>query len=309
MSDSDLSPTPAGGAAAQANRSGAPRPVTIVCDSSIPITRAEAASLGCVVVSMHYLVDGVRHAERYEGENEKYDALFRNAKILSTEAVFQSAFHDEFRRVLERGSDVLCITMSSRLSGTYRSAVDARKQLLGEGVAVERIVVVDSWTTSGGLDFMVRRARRLVTGGATLGEAAAELERTRALQGIAFTVPRLDVLRRSGRLGAMRRAVAGKLDRYLIMVLDKGGIRDTDVAHGMGATVRTLVRQVPEGARKGLLVVSSYGDSAAADALVDCVHRMLPKATVEKRDGGPVVSLHLGVGSVSLAWDVPEGAK
>jgi fatty acid-binding protein DegV len=122
-------------------------------------------------------------------------------------------------------------------------------------------------------------------------------------------VPRLDVLRRSGRLGAMRRAVAGKLDRYLIMVLDKGGIRDTDVAHGMGATVRALVRQVPEGARKGLLVVSSYGDSAAADALVDCVHRMLPKATVEKRDGGPVVSLHLGVGSVSLAWDVPEGAK
>ena len=309
MSESDLGLTGAVTAATQANRSGAPRRVVIVCDSSIPITRAEAASLGCVVVPMHYLVDGVRHAEGYEGENEKYDTLFRNAKILSTEAVFQSAFHEEFRRLVDRGSDVLCITMSSRLSGTYRSAVDAREQLVGEGVDADRIVVVDSWTTSGGLDFLVRRARRLVSGGATLAVAAAELERVRALQGIAFTVPRLDVLRRSGRLGALRRAVAGKLDRFLVMVLDKGGIRDVDVAHGMSATVRALVHQVPEGARRGLLVVSSYGDSKAADALVDCVHRMLPKATVEKRDGGPVVSLHLGVGSVSLAWDVPEGSR
>ena len=125
-------------------------------------------------------------------------------------------------------------------------------------------------------------------------------------QGIVFTVPRLDVLKRSGRLGARRRAVAGKLDCYVIMMLDQGGIRDVDVAHGTTAVARSLVKQVPEGARDGLLIVTGYGNSAATGAVVECIQRRLPQAEVSVRDGGPVVSLHLGVGSVSLAWDVPR---
>lgn len=281
------------------------RPIGIVCDSTAPLTRKEAAALGCALVSMHYLVDGVRRAEVYEGENGDYDTLYKNAKVLGTEAVFPSVFVGEFRRLLDGGSDVLCITMSSRLSGTYRSAVEAKTQLVAEGVDSGRIAVIDSWTTSGGLDFLISRARRLIVGGSTLAEVVSQLEGARARQGIVFTVPRLDVLRRSGRLGATRRAVAGKLDRYLIMILDQGGIRDVDVAHGTVAVARSLVRQVPEGARTGPLIVTGYGSSDATRAVVGCIHRRLPKAEVTVRDGGPVVSLHLGVGSVSLAWDVP----
>ena len=242
------------------------RPIGIVCDSSAPLKRAEAAALGCSLVSMHYQVDGVRRAEVYEGENDDYDTLYRNAKILGTEAVFQSAWAKAFRRLLEGGSDVLCITMSSRLSGTYRSAKEARSQLIAEGFDGERIALLDSWTTSGGLDFLIQRARRLIVGGATLEETVSQLEGARARQGIVFTVPRLDVLKRSGRLGATRRAVAGKLDRYLIMTLDQGGIRDVDVAHGTTAVARSLVKQVPEGARDGLLIVTGYGTSETTGA-------------------------------------------
>lgn len=263
------------------------RPIGIVCDSSAPLKRAEAAALGCSLVSMHYQVDGVRRAEVYEGENDDYDTLYRNAKILGTEAVFQSAWAKAFRRLLEGGSDVLCITMSSRLSGTYRSAKEARSQLIAEGFDGERIALLDSWTTSGGLDFLIQRARRLIVGGATLEETVSQLEGARARQGIVFTVPRLDVLKRSGRLGATRRAVAGKLDRYLIMTLDQGGIRDVDVAHGTTAVARSLVKQVPEGARDGLLIVTGYGTSETTGAVVDCIRRRLPQAEVSVRDGGP----------------------
>ena len=43
---------------------GATRPVTIVCDSSACLSRAEAAALGCDIVPMHYLADGVRRDEK-----------------------------------------------------------------------------------------------------------------------------------------------------------------------------------------------------------------------------------------------------
>ena len=72
---------------------GATRPVTIVCDSSACLSRAEAAALGCDIVPMHYLVDGVRRDETYEGENGAYDALLRGGTVLGTEAVYHSAFY------------------------------------------------------------------------------------------------------------------------------------------------------------------------------------------------------------------------
>ena len=62
---------------------------------------------------------------------------------------------------------------------------------------------------------------------------------------------------------------------------------------------------MPEDARDGLLIVTGYGASDTTGAVVECIQRRLPQAEVSVRDGGPVVSLHLGVGSVSLAWDVP----
>jgi hypothetical protein len=117
-----------------------------------------------------------------EGKDGDYDTLFRNGKILGTEAVFQSAWAKAFRRLLEGGSDVLCITMSSRLSGTYRSAKEARAQLMAEGFDGERIALLDSWTTSGGLVFLVQRARRLIVGGATLEETVSELEGATAVR-------------------------------------------------------------------------------------------------------------------------------
>ncbi len=279
------------------------RPVAIVCDSSCTLTRPKAEALGVTMVPMHYNVDGVRRAETYRGENEDYDALFRSGHILMTEAVYQDVFAEEFRKLLDADFSVLCLTISSRLSGTYRSAVQAREQLIREGRNGSLIAIVDSWTTSGGLEFLVRQARKLVTLGYPLTTVAQKLEVERSNQGIAFTVPDLDVLRRSGRLGATRRAVAGKLDRYLIMELQEGGIRDIDVAHGMHATAQALVRQIPEAARRNSVTVTGYGSAhEATDEVVHCVQRELPGTNIHVRDGGPVVSLHLGVGSVSLAW-------
>ena len=69
------------------------------------------------------------------------------------------------------------------------------------------------------------------------------------------------------------------------------------------------MRQVPQAARDGRIVVAHYGDSDATDALAQAARRAMPHATVDVRDAGPVVSLHLGVGSVSIAWDVPRDAE
>ena len=184
--------------------------LALVTDSTCGLTRNEAAELGIDVLPMGYVAGGLRHAEGFVGENGSYG----KTPLMSTEAVRPSAFEAAFRRHLAAGDEVLCLTISGRLSGTHRSAVTA-----AEAVADARVTVLDSWGTSGALEFLLRRARAMANAGSAVAEIAAELEVLRAGTRIVFSVPDMAALSRSGRLGAIRRAVATKLNRYPVMTL------------------------------------------------------------------------------------------
>ena len=120
--------------------------LALVTDSTCGLTRNEAAELGVDVLPMGYAAAGVRHAEGFVGENGDYAAVLSGSALVTTEAVRPSAFERAFRRHLDAGDDVLCVTISSRLSGTFRSAEQA-----AEAVADARVTVFDSWETAGAL--------------------------------------------------------------------------------------------------------------------------------------------------------------
>ncbi len=106
-----------------------------------------------------------------------------------------------FQELVGQGFEVLCIVISSRLSGTFSSACAAARE-----VAPEHIHVLDSLSTAGGMYLLVEHARRLAECGLSLSQVAAVLESRR--QGIhtAFSVDDMEALRRSGRIGLVRRS-------------------------------------------------------------------------------------------------------
>ena len=270
--------------------------LALVTDSTCGLTREEAHALGVRVLPMTYVTDLARHSEGFVGENGDYAQLLAKSSHVTTEAVRTSAFERVFRERLAAGDDVLCLTISSRLSGTHRSAEEA-----AEAVGSERVAVVDSWHTAGALEFMLRRARALADAGHTLSEVASELVEGRAGTQIVFSVPDMGALKRSGRLGAIRRAVATKLNRYPVMALAEGGI--TKLADGRGARgmAAAMVEHVPEGASE--LLVSHFGPRGveAREVLLAARDRF-PGAHVRVKDGGPVLAEHLGLGAVGLSW-------
>ncbi|MCH3967230.1 MAG: DegV family protein [Atopobiaceae bacterium] len=279
----------------------------IVTDSTSGLSREEAARLGVTVVPMGYLVDGVRYLEGFTGENGDYEQVFRSARVVTTEAVYPSAFADVFRTAVRAGYDVLAITISGRLSGTFRSASAAASEVNAEmgtaaaTVAMPRVIAFDSWSTAGGLEAVVRAAVALASDGLSLTSVVGALTHVREQQRIYFSVPDLAVLRRSGRLGAMRRSVGTWLDRYPVMGLFEGGIRDVCVARGAAGMGRAMVRQAPVGAHD--FILTHYGSrSEEARQTFYAVRRRFPDATVRVKDGGPVLSKNLGLGSVSLTW-------
>ena len=270
--------------------------LAIVTDSTCGLTRAEAAELGVTVVPMSYTVDAVWHEEGFVGEGEDYAALLGGSHHVATHAVRTSVFEGVFRDLVGAGNDVLCLTISARLSGAFRSAEDAAAH-----VASDRVAVVDSWVTAGALEFLVRRARSLAEGGATLSEVVAELEELRAGTRIVFSVPDMGALSRSGRLGAIRRAVATKLNRYPVMRLSEGGIEKLCDGRGARGMAAAMVEQAPEGTTD--LVISHFGPRGPEAREVFLAARSrFPEARVRVKDGGPVLAEHLGLGAVGLSW-------
>ncbi|KXB62747.1 DegV family protein [Olsenella sp. DNF00959] len=281
--------------------------IAIVTDSTCCLTRQEARELGCTVLPMTYVARGERRPELPQGENGDYEAILREDPFVGTESVYQRDFARAFERLLDSGRDVLCVTMSARLSGAHRAAREAAAALDREWTGVGgRVQVVDSWATASGLELVVRQARALADAGLSLTEVADGVREFRGRVGIRFAVPDMRPLRRSGRLGATRRSVAGMLGRYPVFCLREGAIETVEVVRGGISAARELVGPVP--ADVGTVIVSHFGhaDELARFALVE-LRRRRPKARVLVKDGGPVLTSRLGVGSLALGWADASG--
>lgn len=270
--------------------------LAIITDSTCGLTRSEAAELGVVVAPMAYATGAGLREEGFVGENGDYAGLVSPDARGETRAVRPSVFERLFRERLGAGDEALCVTISSRLSGAHRSAEEA-----AAAVASPRVRVVDSWATAGALEFLVRRARALADEGRGLGEIAAELMRLREGTRIVFSVPDMRALARSGRLGAIRRAVATKLNRYPVMALSEGGIVKLGDGRGARGMAEALVAHAPEGT--GEMVVSHFGPRGIEAREVFLAARSrFPGARIRVKDGGPVLAEHLGLGAVGLSW-------
>ena len=113
--------------------------IAIVTDSSAHLCREEAEALGVTVVPMTYNLSGQQtYWESYMDENGDYEQLVdENMEKLRTSQASYASFMGEFLELIESGADILCLTISSRLSGTFDKA---RKQLYdGSGNVMRRV--------------------------------------------------------------------------------------------------------------------------------------------------------------------------
>lgn len=273
--------------------------ISIVTDSSAHLTRAEAQALGVTLVPMTYSSGPLPYTESYIDQCGQFERLVaENMDRMRTSQATFSAFMSTFDDLAATGDEILCLTMSSRLSGTYGNA-----RMAAQETAPERIQVVDSLTTSGGLYLMILEARKLIDRGLSLEAIARELCAMRGRVKIIFSVDDIQPLRRSGRLGGVRLSISTILNiRPLLQCID-GCIVSTGTVRGRNEQLRTLFQSVPAG--QTACVVEGF----LADEQVSALKQRLESAghAVMRRAIGPVLGIHLGVGCVGAAWIESEG--
>jgi len=117
--------------------------------------------------------------------------------------------------------DVLYITVSSRLSGTYNAAMVAANLLKKKGVNLH---VFDSLSASVGIGLLVREGLRLREQGKSLDEVISALEELRGSLQLYFAVPTLDYLVAGGRLDPFKAALAKIVGVRPILCVKEGRV-------------------------------------------------------------------------------------
>ncbi len=269
--------------------------IAIIADSTASIPCREALDLGVLIAPISCMGPGQSFQEgclEANGAFSGVDLASRNGWTTSHTSVTQ--FSEMFRELTREGHEVLCLVISSRLSGTYSSALSAARE-----TAPDRIAVVDSLVTAGGLKLLAGVASGMRKSGATLGEMAQALAEKRSQVGVAFSVDDMASLRSSGRLGAVRQSVGTVLNVRPVLTLEAGAIVSRGASRGRGQTLRALVSLIPAEARA---VIVHHGGASGPEPLLNLLRQSHPGAEVYACGVSFSLRIHLGAGIIGAAW-------
>ena len=267
--------------------------IKIITDSSSYFEKAAAEALGVRVIPLRYTVGGQFYYETYSDRNGEFEKLFSGSQKKTTDAPGISTFISAIEEEKSRGNEVLCITLSSRLSGAYAAAYTAVKQVSWQGAEV-----FDSMMTAGGLYLLVKEAVAMAKTGATLSEIVTALPDIRDRIKIAFSVGDMTPLRNSGRLGAVRMRVATILNIRPLLLCEEGAVCYGGTARGSGEIVRAMLEQIPPTARE--IIINYIENSRLAELLYSAVKEAFSDIPTRLQRMGPVLGIHLGMDTVAV---------
>ena len=179
--------------------------IKIVIDSASDINEKEAKELGVSFVPMEIrfgnegYFDGVNLAPQ-----EFYCKLIESDALPQTSQINPFRWEEEFSSLTADGSEVIVITISSKLSGTYESAKTAAEKFEG------KVHVFDSLSASIGERLLCYHALELIKKGLSVAEIINELEEKKSKLNIMAMVDTLEYLKKGGRISAAV-ALAGTL--------------------------------------------------------------------------------------------------
>jgi len=279
-------------------------PVAIVLDSTHYMPREVVERHGFHTVSL-YVRWGTPPSDTREAELPDFDAFYdhlRSARELpSTSQPSVGDFLSVYGPLIERGDDILSIHLSGGISGTVRSAEQARDRLLEQGVAPERVIVLDSSTACAGYGLMAIAADNVAREGASLQEAADRARDARANLKILFAVDTLEFLRRGGRIGGAQAWIGSTLKIKPILAIERE-IQPIERVRTWGRAFERMVDHLSALREEGkdrffIQHIQAIDQAEKLAARGEAIYGRPPEFISEI---GPVIGAHAGPGLIGV---------
>ena len=279
--------------------------IKLILDSTADLTPEVRSHVTVVPLTIHFgdeeYVDGVTIDSR-----TFYEKLIESDVLPTTSQATPYVFEEAFREAVADGSQAICITCSSKLSGTHQSAVIAAEEFEG------KVFVVDSRTIALGSAILAEYALELVQKGLDAQTIVWKLMQKREKIRLLAMLDTLEYLKKGGRISAAAAIAGGILNIKPVICIENGEIKMLGKARGSRQANNLLVQEIGKAGGVDFAKPVLLGYTGLSDALLNKYIQdskdlwgghmeRLPREIV-----GSVVGTHAGPGAVAVAFFAAE---
>lgn len=281
----------------------------ISCCSTADLSKEHFEKIDVHYCCFHYEMDGVQYSDDL-GQSMDFDVFYQrmtDGAMTKTSQINADEYEEYFTQFLSQGKDIIHLTLSSGISGTFNSA-NLAKALLEDKYPDRKIYVIDSLAASSGYGLLVDHLAAMRDTGATIDELAAWVEEHKLNLNHWFFSSDLTFFIRGGRISKAAGAVGTVLNICPLMNVDfEGRLIPRYKIRTKKKVIQAIVDKMAEQAEggtdySGKCFISHSACEEDAKAVAALVEERFPNLNgrVLINSIGTTIGSHTGPGTVAL---------
>ena len=276
--------------------------IKIITDSTSDIPKYLIDELNIEVVPLtvnfsdkSYKDDGIELTN-----DEFFKKLKESSELPTTSQVSPGEFEVVFNKFLNDYDEILCIDISSNLSGTFNAAIQA-KNIIGS----DKIHIVDSRMVSFAIGFVVVEAAKMAKENRSIEEIVEFAQNGYTRMNNIFIFDTLDYLLKGGRLSKKEAFVGSLLNIKPILTLVDGELKSLHKVRGGKKAVKYAISQIKEDCSKysiNKIAIYKGADSDMFDEIKEILNSEFEFDEVIESKLGIVVGTHAGPGALAISY-------
>ena len=232
----------------------------IITDGSCDLPLELVKQLDIDVIPFYVSIDGINHQKEIIdlGVRDFYQFMIDNPKVFpKTSMPSIQDYIDVFEPIIKNEEDVICICITTKFSGSYNSAMNAKNMLLDK-YPDAKIEIIDATVNTVLQGMLVEEAVVKKNTGATFEETVKYVNLVKETGRIFFTINGMDYLVHGGRVGKLSGIAAGALGIKPLILLKEGEIFNNGLTRGRKKSKQKIVEQIISYFKDNELDINEY---------------------------------------------------
>ncbi|MBZ4646583.1 MAG: DegV family protein [Clostridia bacterium] len=214
--------------------------IKIITDSTADIPKNLAEELNITVVPLTVHFGEESYKDWYDLTSTEFFEKLKNSDVMpTTSQITPAAFEEVFRKELQENDSIICVTLSSKASGTYQSAVIAKNSI--EDADIE---VIDSMLLSYGYGMVVVEAAKMAKEGKSKQEIIGRVNYLLERIDTYFIVDTLEYLKKGGRINLAAAVIGNILNIKPVLGIKDGLVVPVDKIRGSKNIIPKMVELI-----------------------------------------------------------------
>ena len=278
--------------------------IKIIADSTCYLPQEYIDKYKISIASLNVLINGNSYRETDLSNDWFYNEMAKSSTIPTSSQPSIEELYNIVESIVKNGDDVVGIFLSSDMSGTF-STSNLVKNMIIENYPNAKIVMIDSRSNCMQAGFAVLEAAKAANENKSLDEVVSIAKNVIKNSKFIFVPETLDYLKKGGRIGSAAALLGSLLQIKPILTVEDGKTTVFTKVRTKKKTIDKIVNTVLEQNLKSPIkgiIVHHINCQSEGQELADRLKNSLGLENVKIQSIGPIIGLHVGPGSIGVAY-------